>query len=102
MAYQESTISIYIGSKTGALAKINAMQELIDAMELNLVDVAAGVGSTVNEYWMDDGQMKVKTAYRGVDEITKGIMALEKLKQKYINNYNGRSFVLRDVRGINR
>jgi hypothetical protein len=102
MAVEESTISVYIGNKTTALAKINAIQALIDAMELKALDVVNGIDSTVSEYWMDDGQMKVKTSYRGIADVTAGILALEKLKQKYINTYNGRGFVLRDVRGINR
>lgn len=84
------------------LEKISAIDDLIDQMTLKMADVATGMGSTVNEYWMDDGQMKVKTGYRSVADVEAGIASLEKMKQRWVNKYNGRGFVLRDVRGINR
>jgi len=62
-------------------------------MELKLLDT---VGSAnYSEYQMDDGQMKVRTAYRSPKEVTAGILELEKLKQRYVNRYNGRCVTLR-------
>lgn len=94
------TISVYIESRSKAIGKINAIQEIIDALELRLVDVAAGQAAIIDEYQMDDGQMKVRTSYRSMDDVIAGISALEKIKQRYINQYNGRGVVLRDVRGL--
>ena len=52
------------------------------------------MGGTAS-YVMDDGQMKVTTIYRSVDDVIKGVEALQKLKQTYINRYNGHTTVLR-------
>lgn len=100
MGYSTCTISIYLESKTSLLEKIIAINALIDSMMLKAADVAGGQGSTIDEYWMDDGQMKVKTSYRSIADVEAGITALEKIKNRYVNQYNGRGFVLRDVRGL--
>lgn len=102
MSYTYNTISLYLESKTSVLERIKAIEILIDAMSLKIGDVASGQNSIISEYWMDDGQMKVKTVYRSLADVEAGISALEKLKQRYVNKYNGRDFVLRDVRGLNR
>lgn len=87
------TISQYVESKCTLDAKISAINELISAMELKLLD-ATGTAD-LEEYHMDDGQMKVRTRYRNVQDVEGGINALEKLKQRYVNRRNGRTFVLR-------
>lgn len=87
------TISEYIDSRTTLLEKILAINSLIDAMELKLLDT---VGSAnYSEYQMDDGQIKVRTAYRSPKEVTAAILELEKLKNRYVNRYNGRCITLR-------
>lgn len=87
------TISQYIECRPTLLAKIQAIDDLISAMELKLLDT---VGSAnYSEYQMDDGQMKVRTSYRSPKDVTAGINELEKLKQRYVNRYNGRCTVLR-------
>lgn len=83
------------------LERIEAIEVLIDNMYLVLADVAGGQNAVIDEYWMDDGQMKVKTSYRSVVDVEAGIQALEKSKQRYVNAFNGRGVVLRDVRGLN-
>lgn len=100
MNYQTCTISVYLESKKSLLEKINAIDALIDTMIAKTADVAGGQGSIINEYWMDDGQMKVKTVYRSIAEVEAGITALEKIKQRYVNRFDGRCMVLRDVRGL--
>lgn len=87
------TISQYIESRTTLLDKIVAINALIDAMELKLLDSVDSANYT--EYQLDDGQMKVRTAYRSPKEVTAGILELEKLKQRYVNRYNGRCVTLR-------
>lgn len=87
------SISQYIECKSTLLEKITAINNLISAMELKLVDT---VGQTnYSEYQMDDGQMKVRAAYRSPTDVMAGITALEQLKQRYVNRYNGRSRNLR-------
>ena len=90
----QCTVKEYIQSKTSLLDKINAIEALIDSMILNSIE-AVEVGGTAS-YSMDDGQMKVTTEYRSMDQITKGIAGLERTLQMYINRYNGRVMVLRN------
>lgn len=87
------SISQYIECKTTLLDKIIAINDLISAMELKLIDT---VGQTnYSEYQMNDGQMTVKAAYRSPTDVLAGITSLEQLKQRYVNRYNGRSRNLR-------
>lgn len=87
------TISQYVESRCKLYDKIVAIDLLIDAMELKILDVTES--TAYDEYQMDDGQMKVRTKYRSVSDVMAGITALESLKQRYINKVNGRSIVLR-------
>lgn len=90
------TVSQYIECRQTLLDKITAINNLISAMELKLVDT---VGQTnYADYNMDDGQMKVRAAYRSPSDVMAGITALEQLRQRYINRLNGRS---RNLRGGN-
>jgi hypothetical protein len=87
------SISQYIDCKPNLLTKIQAIDNLISAMELKLVDTVGQVN--YSEYSLDDGQMKIRTVYRSPNDVLAGIDALEKLKQRYINRYNGRRTVFR-------
>lgn len=89
----ECTIREYIQSKSTLLDKINAIEALIDSMILNTAEAVGNSG--VASYSMDSGQMKVTTEYRSVDDVNRGIIALEKTLQMYINRYNGRVIILR-------
>lgn len=89
----ECTVKEYIQSKTTLLEKINAIEALIDSMILNTAEAIDNSG--VTSYSMDSGQMKVTTNYRSVEEVNRGIKALEQTLQMYINRYNGRVLVLR-------
>ncbi len=94
------TITSYIESKKEINQKIVAIEKIIDAMILRMAEVAEGVGSTVDEYSLDDGQMKIRTSYRSIEAIQKGISALEATKQMYVNRLNTRVTVLRDTRSL--
>lgn len=87
------SISQYIENECTLKGKIKAIDNLIDAFELKLLDT---VGSAnYSEYQLDDGQMKVKTTYRSPKDVMAAITELEKLKQRYVNRLNGRVTVLR-------
>ena len=58
---------------------------------------ANNMGATVS-YELDDGQIRIKTAFRNVEELEKGLAALRRTKNIYINQFNGRTFVLQDKR----
>ena len=87
------TVQEYIQSKSELYDKICAINALIDAMILNSIDWISTGGTA--SYSMDDGQMKVTTNYRSIEEITMGIFSLEKTLQMYTNRYNGNLVVLR-------
>lgn len=61
-----------------------------------MADTAAGIGGNVSMYELDDGQVRIKTGYRSVEDVTKGITALETMRQMYLNRLNGRATVLVD------
>ena len=54
----------------------------------------------ITEYSLDDGQVKIRTVYRSVEQMTKAIEALEKIKNKLLNELNGRGMVLRPWQGL--
>tara|TARA_R110000782_G_scaffold190419_1_gene280304 strand:+ start:373 stop:660 length:288 start_codon:yes stop_codon:yes gene_type:complete len=87
------TIKEYIQSKSSLDSKIVAIEALIDSMILNSIDAIGNSGTA--SYSMDDGQMKVSTEYRSVDQIVAGVKALEQMLQMYINRRNGNITILR-------
>lgn len=95
MAFNDGIYSIsqYVECRPTLAEKISAIDALITAHELKLLDVIGN--SDVDEYQMDDGQMKVRTKYRSLADVQKGLDALEILKQRYVNRLNGRRTVLR-------
>ena len=96
----EYTISQYLESKTTLQARIIAIDALIDSMILRVGEVVNGMNVSVEEYQMDDGQMKIRTRYRNVKDVEDGVASLEKMKQMYVNRLNGRVFNLRDSRSF--
>jgi conjugal transfer/entry exclusion protein len=87
------TLSEYITSRASNKAKIEAIELLIDSMYDKMIDAIDDSGTA--SYTLDDGQMKISTEFRSLDEIIKGIQALETQLQMYINRYNGRTTILR-------
>lgn len=79
---------LYIDSKSSIREKITAIDAIIDALFLAAADAASNEGIT--EYWLDDGQTKIKTVYRSAESVFKGINAFQQLRQTYINRLNGR------------
>lgn len=100
MSCEFTSITTYLESQDSVKGKINAINALIDAMIISMAEHAIGAGSTIGEYALDDGQVKVKTVYRSITEVSNGIETLEKMKQLYINRFNGRKIILRDERSF--
>lgn len=94
----ECTISEYIALKPDYTSKILAIDVLIDKMLLSIAEQSAGGSlSGISEYQLDDGQIKIRTAYTSISMVESGITSLERLKQMYINRMTGRTVILRDV-----
>ena len=81
------------------IERVNRIDQIITALELRVLDAGAG-NSDIDEYSLDDGQIKIKTKYRSVDSMYTAIQGFEALKQKLLNKLNGRVTVARDVRGM--
>jgi peptidyl-tRNA hydrolase len=93
-----SSAAIYIESATSLQDKITKIDAIITA----LLDVATTATATdnIDEYWLDSGQTKIKTKYRGVSSIFASIQNFEKLKTMYQNKLNGHSMRLIDSRNF--
>lgn len=89
-------ISGYLESKTTLQARIIAIEAMIDTALLLLADTAGGVGGNYSYYEIDDDQVRVKTGYRSIQDVSAGIDALTKIKNRYINQLNGRAVTLQD------
>ena len=85
--------SIYIQSSTTLCEKIEKIDAIIAALEDTALQSAGN--DNIEEYWLDDGQSKIKTSYKGTDQIFKSIIAFERMRQIYVNRLNG--FVVRMV-----
>jgi hypothetical protein len=92
------TETLYIEGATGLVERLARIEAIIEALELRQVEVIGK--SNVEEYQLDDGQVRIKTIYRSADQIAKAIEAYEKLKQKILNRLNGRQMVLRPWQGL--
>jgi hypothetical protein len=98
LPWSEYTISGYIASKDDMLAKIAAIDNLMNVFLASMLDSFSGVAAATQSYEMDDGQAKVKTAFRSVNEMKTALYLLRLEKNKYINDYNGRCSVAQDKR----
>ena len=88
------TITIYLETDTNLkdkLAKIDAIITVLEAAALKGAE-----GADIDEYWLDDGQTKIKNIFRDPNQIINAILRYEKIRQMYLNRLNGRSFRLVD------
>lgn len=89
----------YVESCTTMKAKIVAIDAIIDKL---LVTSLRSVGNDdISEYWLDDGQTKIKTIYRSSTQASSAINIFERIKQRYVNRLNGRSVRLMDSQSFN-
>lgn len=98
LLYPEYTIADYLRSQTDLAAKVAALDAIIATSLELLATTVGGVGANVEMYELDDGQVKIKTNYRSIDDVSKGIDGLERLRNKYVAQLRGRASVLQDKR----
>lgn len=89
-----SSADIYIDCASDLRGKIARIDAVITALEDAALSAASKSG--ISEYWLDDGQVKIKTVYRNSVDIANSINTFEQIKQRYINRLNGRKFTLVD------
>lgn len=90
--------AIYIDSAKTLREKIVRIDAIITALETSALK-AAETGN-ISEYSLDDGQTKIKTAYRSPVDVQNSIDAFEKIKQRYVNQLNGRVMRLVDSKSF--
>jgi len=92
------TETLYIQQATSLFDRLQRINNIIFALEMQILD---NIGNEpITEYSLDDGQVKIRTVYRSVEQMTKAIEALEKIKNKLLNELNGRGMVLRPWQGL--
>lgn len=99
MNVEYMTIPQYIEYKSKLVGKIATYDILIESMEKSILAAALGPDGTAvgqyAEYQLDDAQMSVRTRFRSVDQMISGLNGLRKIREDYINRYNGRVTTLR-------
>jgi hypothetical protein len=91
------TCGLYFNSKTTARDRITAIEAVIDAL---MTTVLTSVGTAnVTEFMLNDGQTTIKGVYRNPNEVISAVETLERVKQYYVNQINGRAH--RAVEGKN-
>ena len=98
MSSTYTTETIYISDATTLEERLARINTIIEALELRQVEVISK--SDIQQYSIDDGQVKITTLYRSADQIAKAINAYEVIKQRILNKLNGRGMALRDWRGL--
>lgn len=90
--------SIYITSATTLHEKLTRVNAIITALE----DVAlkAAANGDISQYSLDDGQTKIMTNYRTAEDVANSIQAFEVIRQRYINQLNGRMVRLVDSKNF--
>lgn len=91
--------SLYLESCTTAAARITALDAIIE----RLLVVAATAAETghIDEYWFDDGHIKIRSKYRSVQDVEKSIMSFQRLRDMYANRKTGRVTRLIDSSNFN-
>lgn len=91
--------TLYITSATSLLDRIARIDSIILALELQVLNIGVG-NSDVQSYSLDDGQTKIQTQYTSIESINKAIFSFDTLRERLLNQLNGRAMILRDVRGL--
>jgi hypothetical protein len=86
----------YILSCNSIADKIIAIDKVIEALFLLMLEPEVIEKQYISEYSLDDGQTKIRAVYRGVDGITKTIASLNKMRIYYVNQQTGRRFRMVD------
>jgi len=93
MAEYESGYA-FIETASSLKQKVACIDLVIDGL-LNSA-LKAVENEDISEYWLDDGQTKIKTVYRSAAEVMKSIRGYEQIKNIYLNRINGFSVQLID------
>lgn len=92
---------MYIETSQSKIDRYNKIQEIIGKLYDRMLNFGADT-SDVDYYILDDGQSKITTSYRSIDDIMKAIKALEFQSKRLFNELNGHCMIMRDVQRLSR
>lgn len=91
--------SDYLETRATREDRIAAIDNIIDALLLAAVDSATT--GHLQEYWLDDGQVKIRCNYSGPESIAKAIEAFRLIQATMRNEGKGRVKKLMDSSNFN-
>ena len=89
-----NNIVLYVNCSSNIKEKISRIDAIITVLEDS--ELNGAVNSDVNEYWLDDGQTKIKTVFRDPEAIERAILALQRRKIRLQNQCAGHRYGLMD------
>lgn len=102
MVVYYSSVSDYLASKITLQAKITAIDQIILNMQNLILEFSLNGNAGTGDYELDNGQTKVKGTYRSIEDLTRSITALERIKWMWLNQKNGRMTRLSDQANFRR
>lgn len=88
----------FIQSGTTIDEKIIKVDSIITALEDLMV--TAATSDNIQEYWLDDGQTKIKTIYRSIEQIERSIAGMDRYRSRLVNKRIGRVVPLVDGKNL--
>ena len=79
---------LYVTSTTTLKDRLARVRALI--LALMDAELKGALTGNIEEYWLDDGQTKIKTVNRSPKELADTITDLQRMEQTYLNQLNGR------------
>ena len=89
---------LYIQTAATLLEKIARYDAIILALQAQAL-IAAG-DSNIEEYSIDDGQVKIKTAYRDMASIADAILKFIQLRGRDLSKLQGQTMILKSRQGL--
>lgn len=74
--------------------RIAAIDSIISQLFLSAAKAAES--GHLDEYWFDDGHIKIRNKYRNVKEMESSITSFQRLRELYVNRKMGRMVRLMD------
>lgn len=87
------TVPQFVEEKSKLIGKVATYDILIEQLELAILKSTENGHLTQLE--VDDSMMRVRSNYRSISDMSNAMTALMRIRQTYINRYNGRVNVLR-------
>jgi hypothetical protein len=80
--------SDYIATCKTTSERIAVIDSIIDALLLS--SVKAAESGYIDEYWFDDGHVKIRNKYRNVTDMERSLTSFQRLRTMYAEEKRGR------------